>query len=185
MKYRKTIFFWGILFFTMTSCNSDDSDDSEDSNSQCSTDTETCILGIWNMYEFESTQYLTETGELIKKLTGSEYNYTIEFQNSPKQIISNGSYKITDNSNASFFLVNSNSTQQEGYHKGEWNTDSTNSRIMNTRLYDNDPLEDEATDLTTEILYLTEDEMVLLIFLEHINSDGKEVKDFIVISYSR
>ena len=182
MKFRKTISFLGILIFIITSCNSDDSNDSI---SQCSSDTETCILGIWNMYEYESTQFLTETWETIKEQTGSEYNYTIEFQNSPNQIISNGSYKVTDNSNASFFLVNSNSTQQEGYHKGEWNIVNTEGRIMNTRLYDNDPLEDGATDLATEILYLVDDEMVLINFIYQINSDGQEISDYIVIKYSR
>ncbi|KAB1153586.1 hypothetical protein [Flavobacterium luteum] len=146
------------MFSLFTACSSDDS------KTQNNINYETKILGTWNLISHISSNSITETRTTIVEI-GSDYNYTIEFTNNPKFINTNGNYNVnikeTNNQNQTINfneVINSNANQQEGFHIGEW---SINNGKLITRVYDIEPNEPGSYELTTEIVELTDNRLVL------------------------
>ena len=146
------------VFSLFTACSSDDSE------TQNTTNFETEILGTWNLISHSSTNSIAETGTTIVE-NGSDYNYTIEFTGNPKFIKTNGNYSVgveeTNNQNQTSdfnYVINSNANQQEGFHIGEWSIDNGN---LITRVYDISPNDPDSYELTTEIVELRENRLVM------------------------
>ncbi|WMI69004.1 hypothetical protein [Mangrovimonas sp. YM274] len=146
-----------ILF---TSCSSDSAEDSIPISNNIEVD----ILGTWYLIQHSSSNSIAQTGTTITS-AGSDYNYTIEFTDNPKYINTNGNYTVnmtettSDNESSNYtYMVNSNETQQEGFHIGEWSIVDGN---LITRVYDNDPFGPGSYEQTTEILELTTNKLVL------------------------
>jgi hypothetical protein len=170
------------MFFLFTTCNSDDS------KTQNTINYETEILGTWNLISHTTANTITETETTIVE-SGSDYNYTIEFTNNPKFINTNGNYNVsveeTNNENQTInysYVTNSNANQQEGFHVGEW---LINNGDLITRVYDIAPNEPGSYELTTEIVELTENRLVLKTNNSASSSDNYTVVGHTTLIYER
>ena len=175
---KSTIF---CLFLIIASCSSSDND----TNSQ---NFETTILGTWNLIEYTSTRTTAETG-ITETETGGNFNYTIEFTNNPKFINTNGSYVVDvietnsqNQSNSFFYQINSNETQQEGVHIGEW---SINNNNLITRVYDIEPNEPGSYQLTSKIIELTNNRLKLKIDNASSSSQNYTVTGNTILTYEK
>ncbi len=171
-----------IMFFQFTACNSDDS------KTQNAINYETEILGTWNLISHTTANTITESETTIVE-SGSDYNYTIEFTNNPKFINTNGNYNVsveeTNNENQTInysYVTNSNANQQEGFHVGEW---TINNGDLITRVYDIAPNETGSYELTTEIVELTENRLVLKTNNSASSSDNYTVVGNTTLIYER
>lgn len=170
------------IFFLFAACNYDDSKTQNDIKY------ETEILGTWNLISHKSSNTITETKTLIVE-NGSDYNYTIEFTNNPKFINTNGNYNVnikeTNNQNQTINfneVINSNKNQQEGWHIGEW---SINNGKLITRIYDIAPNEPGSYELTTEIVELTDNRLILKTNNSASSSDNYTVIGNTTLIYER
>ena len=120
------------------------------------------IIGKWYLKEYiTKSELFNESASIPITQKGKDYNYSIEFLENPQSILTNGSYKVIDiynfegadcSNGCENYVVNSNSTQQEGPHIGKW--DIENGYLISK-------IEDDIFQSKSEIIELTADKLIL------------------------
>ncbi|PHQ30321.1 hypothetical protein [Leeuwenhoekiella nanhaiensis] len=158
LKHITISLFVLVLTVFLKSCSTDDADTGNSVNY------ETEILGNWTLVSHSGSYEVSQSG-ISTKETGSDYNYSIEFTEEPQVINTSGSYTVNvaettpQNETSSFsYVINSNQNQQEGVFIGTWSIEGGN---LITRVYDNEPNEEGSYTLTTDIVELTDNKLVL------------------------
>ncbi|HRE78938.1 MAG TPA: hypothetical protein PLL09_14060 [Flavobacterium sp.] len=168
-----------LILLLIFGCSSDD--DSNNNTQNIAED----IVGIWNLTGYSSNSNTIETGRIVTESLSSS-DYSLEFTDNPKEINVNGTLEVlveeTNNGNTSDFTYLVNGNFDEGFHTGEWRIENGN---LITRSFENDPNEEGAFDLITEIVELTSNSLILKIDNAQYSSENSTQTGIRTLTYSK
>lgn len=137
-----------LLVICFTACSSDDSAPAQRSDAELTA----AIAGTWNLTEYTSDINYQDF-DVNEVESGANYTYSITFDTSTNFITSTGSYEVNGVHTAPLttfdymHLVNSNGSQQEGFHLGDWSI--TNGKLSTTATSDMTMIQELTTNRLT------------------------------------